>query len=207
MITIVDYGLGNIRAFANVYDRLNIDVQYASTESALKKASKIILPGVGAFDYAMNKLNNSGLRDCLDDLVIKKEVPVIGICVGMQMMTYTSGEGNESGLGWIDGAVRYLGHSSKFNDHRLPLPHMGWNCIRPVCESELISNLNEDKRFYFLHSYYVECHDEGDIVAVASYGFDFACVINHKNVYGIQCHPEKSHHNGVALLKNFSELP
>lgn len=206
MITIVDYGLGNVRAFANVYRRLNIDVQYASTQAELKRASKIILPGVGAFDHAMAKLNESGLRNCLDELVLQKEVPVIGICVGMQMMAHTSEEGNESGLGWIDGTVKYFNHASKFKDQQLPLPHMGWNGIRPVRDSGLIASLDAHKRFYFLHSYYFECHNKEDIIAMASYGIDYACVINHKNVYGIQCHPEKSHHNGVVLLKNFAEL-
>lgn len=206
MITIVDYGLGNIRAFANVYKRLNIDVQYASTTSELKKASKIILPGVGAFDHAMAKLNDSGLRNCLDELVLQKEVPVIGICVGMQMMAHASEEGNESGLGWIDGTVKNFNHASKFIDQQLPLPHMGWNNVRSVRESALVANLDSRKRFYFLHSYYFECHNKENIIAMASYGVDYACLINHKNVYGIQCHPEKSHHNGVVLLKNFAEL-
>ncbi len=199
MITIVDYGLGNIRAFANVYKRLNIDVAYASTQSDLNKATKIILPGVGAFDHAMNKLNSSGLRETLDDMVLSRSVPVIGICVGMQMMAQSSEEGLCPGLGWIKGKVKRF-------DNNYPLPHMGWNNILPVKESMLIDNLSDFKRFYFLHSYFFECEDLNDVIATANYGLDYACIINHGNIYGIQCHPEKSHHNGVALLKNFAEI-
>lgn len=206
MITIVDYGLGNIRAFANVYKRLNIDIQYASTVSDMAKASKIILPGVGAFDHAMGKLNDSGLRDCLEDLVLNKEIPVVGVCVGMQMMAHSSEEGSLSGLSWIDGTVKHFSQAGRSADYNLPLPHMGWNNIKPVCQSPLISNLDESKRFYFLHSYYFQCQNSKDVLATASYGFDYACVINHRNIYGIQCHPEKSHHNGVTVLKNFAEL-
>lgn len=206
MITIVDYGLGNIKAFANVYKKLNIPTCYASTTEHLQKASKIILPGVGAFDHAMHKLNSSGLRQTLDNLVLEKKVPVIGICVGMQMMANDSEEGTSKGLGWIHGTVKRFGYPQQEIAKKYPLPHMGWNNISPVKASSLVDNLDEYKRFYFLHSYYFECADTSDIVATANYGFDYACIVNRDNVYGIQCHPEKSHHNGVALLKNFAEL-
>jgi glutamine amidotransferase len=206
MITIVDYGLGNIKAFANVYKRLNIQTCYASTPEQLQQASKIILPGVGAFDHAMHMLNTSGLRDCLDQLVLEQKVPVIGICVGMQMMANDSEEGSSKGLGWINGTVKRFSYPCEEITKKFPLPHMGWNNISPIKSSNLVKNLDEFKRFYFLHSYYFECLSEADIVATANYGFDYACIVNHENVYGIQCHPEKSHHNGVALLKNFAEL-
>lgn len=206
MITIVDYGLGNIKAFANVYKRLNIPACYASTPEQLQQASKIILPGVGAFDHAMHKLNTSGLRETLDNLVLEKKVPVIGICVGMQMMANDSEEGISKGLGWINGTVKRFSYPNEEVAKKHPLPHMGWNDINPVKASALVANLDEYKRFYFLHSYYFQCANTADIVATANYGFDYACIVNHGNVYGIQCHPEKSHHNGVALLKNFSEL-
>ena len=206
MITIVDYGLGNIKAFANVYNKLNLPVCYASTPLQLKQASKIILPGVGAFDHAMHKLNTSGLRETLDNLVLEKKVPVIGICVGMQMMANDSEEGTSIGLGWINGTVKRFSYSNEEVAKKHPLPHMGWNNINPVKASALVANLDEYKRFYFLHSYYFHCVNKADIVATANYSFDYACIVNHDNVYGIQCHPEKSHHNGVALLKNFAEL-
>jgi imidazole glycerol-phosphate synthase subunit HisH len=206
MITIVDYGLGNIKAFANVYKRLNIAACYASTPEQLKQATKIILPGVGAFDHAMHMLNQSGLRNSLDTLVLEQKVPVIGICVGMQMMANNSEEGTSAGLGWINGTVKRFHYPNEDVAKKYPLPHMGWNNISPVAASALVANLDDYKRFYFLHSYYFECANSADVVATANYGFDYACIVNHGNVYGIQCHPEKSHHNGVALLKNFAEL-
>ncbi|MEO3865723.1 imidazole glycerol phosphate synthase subunit HisH [Rheinheimera fenheensis] len=206
MITIVDYGLGNIKAFANVYKRLNIAACYASTPEQLMQATKIILPGVGAFDHAMHKLNTSGLRETLDNLVLEKKVPVIGICVGMQMMANSSEEGISKGLGWINGTVKRFHNDNETCASKYPLPHMGWNNIYPVKETSLLRNLDVEKRFYFLHSYYFECKYEQNVLATANYGFDYACVVNNNNVFGIQCHPEKSHHNGVSLLKNFAEL-
>jgi len=202
MITIINYGLGNLSAFVNVYKRLNIDVQLASTVSDLKKASKLILPGVGTFDQAMNKLNLSGLRNDLDELVIKKKIPIIGICVGMQIMGLKSDEGVLPGLGWIKGKVNRL----FFNNKNLPLPHMGWNDIKIKKKSPLIDNLDNYKKFYFLHSYYFQCQNLDDVIANINYGFDFPCIINHENIFGIQCHPEKSHYNVMNLLKNFAEL-
>jgi glutamine amidotransferase len=206
MIVIVDYGLGNLKAFANVYKRLNIPVCYASTPGQLLKASRIILPGVGAFDHAMQKLNASGLRETLNSLVLDKKVPVIGVCVGMQMMANASEEGACDGLGWIKGNVKRFSYPSEQAIKERPLPHMGWNNLSPITTSPLLANLDHFQRFYFLHSYYFECANTANIIATANYGFDFACVVNHENVYGVQCHPEKSHHNGVALLKNFAEL-
>lgn len=206
MIAIVDYGLGNIKAFANVFNRLNIECYFASTEEELRRASKIILPGVGAFDHAMSMLNNSGLRACLDELVLEKKIPVIGICVGMQMMADSSEEGVSAGLGWIPGTVRKFTPPASANLAHFPLPHMGWNNIAPSRESVLLDCLDKEKRFYFLHSYYYQCVNESDVVATANYSVDYACIVNRDNVYGIQCHPEKSHHNGVALLKSFANL-
>ena len=197
MIGILDYGLGNIQAFANIYKNLNIDYKFISKVEDFTDVSKLILPGVGAFDYAMQKLNNSGLREKLDEYVLENKIPIIGICVGLQMLGISSEEGSLKGLGYIDAKVK------KF-DISLPLPHMGWNNIKKIKESTLLSGLDEAK-FYFLHSYYFDT-DEKYVLAKADYEIEFDCIVNKDNIYGIQCHPEKSHHFGVQLLKNFGEL-
>jgi glutamine amidotransferase len=203
MITIIDYGLGNIKALVNVYNNLNIPINIATQCDDLEKASKVILPGVGAFDYAMQRLEISGMRQTLDEIVLHRHVPVLGICVGMQMLACSSEEGRLPGLGWIDGEVK------KFNipslSEPLCLPHMGWNNIKPVKINILLQGLDLDARFYFLHSYYFHCHKNEDIIAVTDYGGEFACAVNSENVFGVQFHPEKSHQWGIQLLKNFAK--
>jgi glutamine amidotransferase len=203
MITIVDYGLGNVLAFANVYKRLNIDVAIARKAGDLKGATKIILPGVGAFDGAVRRLDESGMRSTLDTLVSDDGVPVLGVCVGMQMLAESSDEGSLRGLGWISGRVRAF---KSFADFDLPVPHMGWNDIRSVAGSQLFRQLEVGASFYFLHSYVFECERQGDSVALSTYGKEFTCAVHQRNVYGVQFHPEKSHHNGTQLLKNFADL-
>lgn len=204
MITIVDYGLGNIRAFVNVYDRLNIKTKIAHSYNDLKDATSIILPGVGAFDQAMTKLNQSGMREELERKVVQDNVPVLGICVGMQILAKSSEEGILPGLGWIDGVVKKL-DSSKIA-FKTRLPHMGWNTIRPVKNNPLLSGLNDHSKFYFLHSYYFITEDPADTICTTDYGLTFTSAVNHRNVYGIQFHPEKSHSNGIKVLQNFSDL-
>lgn len=204
MIAIVNYGLGNIQAFANIYKRLNIPACIASSGDALTEAEKIILPGVGAFDWAMTRLNESGMREVLDDLVVGQGRPVLGICVGMQMMAKRSDEGVLEGLGWIDAEVK------KFDEatftHKTPLPHMGWNDVLPRQSGCLFRGLESDARFYFLHSYYFAPHQEGDVLAVTDYNGSFASSVRAGNVFGVQFHPEKSHQWGIQLLRNFAEL-
>lgn len=204
MITIIDYGLGNINAFVNVYTKLNIPVRVARTADEVLSAGKLILPGVGSFDYAMTLLNNSGLRSAVEKKVVEERTPVIGICVGMQMMAESSDEGVLPGLGWIKGKVR-LFDESKIS-FKTKLPHMGWNNIIPVTNQGLLNGLDNDSRFYFLHSYYFECSDQANVLATTEYGIRYACAVKSENVYGVQFHPEKSHSNGVLLLENFSKL-
>ena len=204
MITIVDYGLGNIRAFLNVYKRLNIAARSVSDAEGLRGAERIILPGVGHFDHAMERLESSGMRETLDAMVLGAKVPVLGVCVGMQMLATSSEEGSRPGLGWIDGRVRaFAGWEPTA---ALPMPHMGWNDVRPTTSGSIFDDLEADSRFYFLHSYFFECAREQDALAVASYGADFACAVRHGNIHGVQFHPEKSHHFGTRLLQNFAEL-
>ncbi len=204
MITIVDYGLGNIRAFLNVYRRLNIDVRTAENASDLQGSSKVILPGVGAFDHAMQRLAESGMRDTLDGLVRGDGIPVLGVCVGMQMLARSSDEGELPGLGWIEGRVRSFKSTESIGS--LPLPHMGWNNVQPTAGNRLFHQLESDARFYFLHSYYFQCDRAEDVAAISNYGADFCCAVKAGSIYGVQFHPEKSHRYGTRLLKNFAEL-
>jgi len=204
LITIVDYGLGNIAAFANVYKRMNVPFGVARTAAELEQAERIILPGVGAFDHAMTLLDASGMRGALEAHVRERGTPVVGICVGMQILTEASDEGKLPGLGWIPGRVRHFSAAAGASD--LPLPHMGWNDVRPMEGQPLLAGLGNDARFYFLHSYYVECERPEDVAATAEYGFSFTCAVHHENVYGVQFHPEKSHHFGAAVLRNFARV-
>lgn len=203
MIGIVDYGLGNISAFANVYKILGVDCKLVATPEELATVDRIILPGVGAFDHAMTALNNSGMREQLDKMVLEQKVPVVGICVGMQMMAKSSEEGTLPGLGWIDAKVKKMDVTQLRS--KTHLPHMGWNTISKN-GNPMFTGLPDNPRFYFLHSYYFECTNEGDSIACSNYGFEFTCAANYENVYGIQFHPEKSHQNGVQLLKNFATV-
>jgi glutamine amidotransferase len=204
MITIIDYGVGNINAFVNVYKRVNVPTKIAKTAADLEGAHKLILPGVGHFDHAMSELIQSGMREKLDELVMVKKVPVIGICVGMQMMGNSSDEGKMEGLKWIDASIK------KFDEAKIQqvtrLPHMGWNDVNPVVSNPLFEGLEKNALFYFLHSYYFECNNTVDILATSEYGGQFTCAAHHDNVYGIQFHPEKSHHYGEILLHNFAKL-
>jgi glutamine amidotransferase len=215
MIALVDYGLGNIQAFANIYKRLNIPVVVAGTVGQLAAAERIILPGVGAFDWAMARLQESGMRDCLDDLVLNKKRPVLGVCVGMQMMACRSDEGKMAGLGWIEGEVKKLGggedekvrgaEDERLNGRKLSLPHMGWNDVTPTDPGGFFNGISA-ARFYFLHSYYFAPASPDAILAMTDYNGPFASAVRVGNVYGTQFHPEKSHQWGIQLLKNFANL-
>jgi glutamine amidotransferase len=204
MIAIVDYGSGNIQAFANVYKRLNIPAVIARNADDLRVATKIILPGVGAFDRVIECLQSSGMRKTLDELVLRRRLPTLGVCVGMQILARSSEEGKLPGLGWIEGEVK------RFDFSRLPgvprLPHMGWNDVRTAAQGALFQGLETDARFYFLHSYYFQCSRSSDVAATTDYGGAFTSAVGCENIFGVQFHPEKSHHCGIQLLKNFANL-
>lgn len=204
MITIVDYGVGNVQALANIYKRLEIPCLLAKTAEELAGASHVILPGVGAFDWAMARLEASGMHGALDDLVRVQRKPVLGICVGMQMMAKGSDEGQLPGLGWFDARVCRFDEAKI--QSRTHLPHMGWNDVEPVRTDGLMQDLGSGARFYFLHSYYFAPNDPADVLATTVYGERFACAVQRGNVYGAQFHPEKSHGWGIQLLKNFAGL-
>jgi glutamine amidotransferase len=205
LIAIVNYGLGNIQALANIYKRLNIGVTIATTADELLASEKLILPGVGAFDWAMAGLNSSGMRDCLDDLVKRQKRLVLGICVGMQMMARSSDEGKLAGLGWVEGEVKKF-HESGFAI-KSRFPHMGWNDVSPQRVDCLFHGMESDARFYFLHSYYFLPQVVDEVIGVTDYnGYLFASAVRSGNIFGVQFHPEKSHQWGVQLLRNFAEL-
>ena len=205
MIVIIDYGLGNINAFINIYKKLDVPIKIAKTIADLEGVTKIILPGVGAFDHAMAKLEESGMRQKLGDLVLKQHIPVIGICVGMQILAKSSDEGKLPGLGWIDGTVKKFDESKILQSTHLP--HMGWNDVEPLNSQTLFNEITDEPLFYFLHSYYFHCNNDDDTIAVTDYGGgNFTCAVKSGNVYGVQFHPEKSHNYGVQLLKNFANL-
>lgn len=205
MIAIIDYGLGNIRAFVNVYKQLNIPAKVVRNSNDIIDADKIILPGVGSFDYAMQRLNQSGMREALDESVLVKKKLVLGICVGMQMLAKSSKEGILPGLKWINASVERF-DSSSFK-HQACIPHMGWNTIQPLKNEKILTGFDDKlTRFYFLHSYYFECNNPDDSIAVTDYHGKFTSIVRHDNIYGVQFHPEKSHRWGIKLLKNFSKL-
>lgn len=203
MIAIIHYGSGNAQAIANIYHRLGIPATMATTPEQLLAAERVILPGVGAFDWSMNRLNNSGMREALEHCVGAVRKPVLGICVGMQIMARRSDEGTLTGLGWIDGEVR------KFDvvtfSQQTPLPHMGWNDVQAREGAALFAGL-QGARFYFLHSYYFSPTSTEAVLCTTNYNGIFASAVGSANVYGVQFHPEKSHQWGIRLLQNFAGL-
>jgi len=203
MIGILDYGLGNVMAFSNIYKRLNIPACIITDANKIDSMEKLILPGVGSFDWAIERLNSSSMRDALEESVLEKKTPILGVCVGMQMMATGSDEGSTNGLGWIDARVK---HFSKLSNISLDLPHMGWNDVETHHEHPLFKNLQKEAIFYFLHSYYFQENNKSQILATSNYGGIYTSCVFKDNIYGVQFHPEKSHQWGIQLLKNFSEI-
>ena len=201
MITVVDYGMGNLGSITNMLNRIKVPVNVTSNVSEIENASKLLLPGVGKFDAAMNKINDSGLRDVLDKKVLNDKIPVLGICLGMQLLTCSSEEGSVPGLGWIKASTKKF---PVFDD--LKVPHMGWNVVDVSNESLLTQSLPKDSRFYFVHSYCVHVHDSNNSILKTKYGIEFDSAISHGNVFGTQFHPEKSHKFGMQLLRNFASI-
>ncbi len=205
MITIVDYGMGNLGSISNMLKKIGAASQVSSDAAAIAAAGKLILPGVGAFDAAMQRIDASGLRPTLERRVLEDKVPVLGICLGMQLLAESSEEGSHPGLGWIRAEV--LDFRGRVPPD-LKVPHMGWNVVVPTRPCALTQGLAEmvDPRFYFVHSYFMRCRDPGDGILRTNYGVDFDSAVHRGNIYGVQFHPEKSHRFGMTLLHSFASL-
>lgn len=202
MITIVDYGMGNVGSILNMLRHLGHAARISSDSGDILSASKLILPGVGAFDAGMTNLAKRGLRPALDQAALEKKIPVLGICLGMQLLSHSSEEGVERGLGWIDAhTVRF-----RFNDLPAPpkIPHMGWNLVHPSRPDPLFAGLEREARFYFVHSFHLVCRSSESELARTTHGYEFASIVRHGNIHGTQFHPEKSHRFGMKLLGNFA---
>jgi glutamine amidotransferase len=203
MIVVVDYGVGNLGSIVNMFKKVGAKAMASSDPVVIGNAEKLILPGIGAFDVGMQKLNERGLIPLLNELVLEKKIPVLGLCLGLQLMTRRSDEGQLSGLGWLDAeTLRFRFEETNSN---LKVPHMGWNTIEIRRPHPLFTDLDPEARFYFVHSYYVQSHDPEVVLAETDYGGHFHSIFAKDNIMGAQFHPEKSHKHGMRLLKGFAE--
>ncbi len=205
MITIVDYGMGNLGSIKNMFKYLGVESTIQSDVDKIKNASKILLPGVGSFDTAMEKINRGNLREVLNEKALKEQVPILGICLGMQLLTNGSEEGELNGLGWID--ANTVSFKDRI-DSRLKIPHMGWNVVRKNQNSKLTDGfeLFDESRFYFVHSFFVHVEDEKNSILKTEYGVEFDSAIQKDNIFGVQFHPEKSHKFGMKIFENFARI-
>jgi glutamine amidotransferase len=202
MITIINYGIGNLGSMLNMFKRIGVQVRIESDPDEIRSAVKLVLPGVGAFDAAMERINQRpGLREVLEYKALVEQVPVLGVCVGMQLLTSSSEEGQLPGLGWISGTTQRFPRLEG-----LKVPHMGWNIANVCTASRLTAGLGSESRYYFVHSYYVKVDDPAQSLMRSHYGLDFDSAIGRDNIFGAQFHPEKSHRYGMKLLKNFAEM-
>lgn len=207
MITIVNYGMGNLGSIANMFRYIGVDCVITDELAKIRDAEKILLPGVGAFDAAMKRINDSGIRTVLDHKALNDKVPILGICLGMQLLTNRSDEGKMQGLAYIDAeTLSFKGKIEKC----YRIPHMGWNVVKPSgTESHALLdgfNVLDEVRYYFVHSYFVRAKSRDNSLMTCNYGLDFDCGIVRENIMGVQFHPEKSHKFGMQLLKNFADI-
>lgn len=203
MIVIIDYGLGNLASIANMLKKIGAPAEISNDVSKISQADKLILPGVGHFAKGMENLQQSGLIDTVNREVLEHKKPVLGICLGMQLMTNHSEEGDCKGLGWIDA------ETTRFRmpeNSSLKIPHMGWSDVHFVQQQPLLNGISPEPRYYFVHSYHVTCKDPANVLGTCDYGYTFDCAIVKDNIMGVQFHPEKSHRYGMELLNNFANL-
>jgi imidazole glycerol-phosphate synthase subunit HisH len=201
MIVVVDYGVGNLGSIANMLKKVGARAEVSSRLDRIRTAEKLILPGVGAFDEGIARLDRSGIRAVLEEKVLKDRTPILGICLGMQLMTRRSEEGNSAGLGWIRADTRRFQFSG---GDGLRIPHMGWNTVSPRSGSAWFAGAGQEPRFYFVHSYHVMCDKPEDVLAVTEYGRQFVSAFECGNILGVQFHPEKSHQFGITLMRNWA---
>lgn len=199
--TIVDYGLGNLRSIQHKLLAIQVDAAVTADPREVARAEILILPGVGHFAAGMRNLARQGLIGVLNAKVRDEGIPIMGICLGMQLFSDWSEEGDVAGLGWIPGQTRRFEFTGEAAGLRVP--NIGWQTLAPCRPSDLLADVAPDQRFYFVHSYHVVCADPGHILATTHYGIDFTSVIHHQNVFGTQCHPEKSHRRGMVLYRSF----
>jgi glutamine amidotransferase len=204
MISVLDYGMGNVGSIVNMLKSLGEETRFAAKPEDIISADKLILPGVGTFDQGMQRLHDRGFTSVLNSAVLERKMPILGICLGVQLFTRGSQEGAAPGLGWI--AADTIRFQFEESDNQLKVPHMGWNRIEPARADPLLRNLPPDPRFYFAHSYYIACDEAADVLAWTTHGHRFASVIGRGNIWGTQFHPEKSHKYGLALLRNFAAI-
>jgi len=205
MIVIIDYGLGNLGSIKNMLRKIGFTSEISSDHEKISEASKIILPGVGAFDTGMSRLNDLGIINLLNKKAFDEQIPVLGICLGAQLMCKGSEEGQLDGLGWFDADV--LAFSGKFGEGKsFPVPNMGWIDVTVQKESLLTTNLPTDPRYYFVHSFFISANNDDNILMTAKYGFSYTAALQRENIFGVQFHPEKSHKYGFQLLKNFANI-
>lgn len=202
MTTIINYNLGNPKSIQNMLRFLGFDAHVSSDPLLIAESERIILPGVGHFDYGMQQLEKLGLVDILKEEIIDKKKPILGICLGMQLLTKFSEEGNKIGLGFIDAQTKKF----NFEDSILKIPHMGWNTVNFVKDSVLTQDVSSNPRYYFVHSYYVECVNKEDVICTTDYGQSFVSGFQAGKIFGLQFHPEKSHKFGMELLVNFCKI-
>jgi glutamine amidotransferase len=200
MITIIDYGAGNLGSIQNMIRKIGFKSKISSNKEDILNAEKLILPGVGSFDFGMNQLNKSGLIDILNLKVLEEKIPILGICLGVQLFTNQSEEGDLKGLSWFNA------ETVKFNfneSNKLKIPHMGWNEVIKIKDSRLLEDMSLESRYYFVHSYHLKCNDPKDALLETNYGYNFVSAIEKNNIVGVQFHPEKSHKFGMEILYNF----
>ncbi len=204
MIVVVDYGMGNLGSILNMLKKVGVkDAKVSSDPKDIEQANKLILPGVGAFDTGMQRLRETGLIGLLNEKVLKAKTPTLGVCLGMQLLTKVSEEGELPGLGWLDAeTIRFRFDQKKTG---LKIPHMGWNTVKVQREGTLFKDMYPEPRFYFVHSFHVVSHNPKDVLATTEYGYDFVSVIQQGHIMAAQFHPEKSHKFGMKLYKNFVE--